>query len=77
MKKLKVVAGLWTETLTITILCLILGLGVGMIVAQPVTNVMLDQQITAAESASNNNGLRPVVVTGGQMGSDSRPTLNH
>lgn len=70
MKKLKVVAGLWTETLAITILCLILGLGVGMIVAQPVTNVMLDQQIAAAESASNNNGLPPgAVVTGGQMGS--------
>jgi putative ABC transport system permease protein len=59
MKKLKVVAGLWTETLAITCICLILGLGAGMVVAQPVTDVMLDRQIAAAENAANNNNMIP------------------
>ncbi|MCL2517814.1 MAG: FtsX-like permease family protein [Oscillospiraceae bacterium] len=71
MKKMKVVLGLWSETLVITAVCLIFGLGVGMMVAQPVTNVMLKQQIDAAESAQNNNSFSPqgmMTVTSVGMG---------
>ncbi|MDR3072002.1 MAG: FtsX-like permease family protein [Clostridiales Family XIII bacterium] len=53
MKKLKVVLGLWSETLAITVVCLILGLGIGPIIAQPITNVMLEKQIAASEEAQS------------------------
>ncbi|MDR3305720.1 MAG: ABC transporter permease [Clostridiales Family XIII bacterium] len=51
MKRSKVALGLWTEMLVITAVCLVVGLGVGMVVAQPVTDVMLAQQVAAAEEA--------------------------
>ena len=53
MKKFKVACGLWFEMLIITCLCLVIGLGVGTLVAQPVTNMLLDQQIVAAESSDS------------------------
>ena len=80
MKKLKVVTGLWTETLAITIVCLILGLGVGTLVAQPVTNVMLEQQLAAIEESQNNNFLPPgaaVSIAGrGTMSTPGGPGVN-
>ncbi|MBL1230589.1 FtsX-like permease family protein [Enterococcus sp. BWB1-3] len=57
MKKSKILAGLWCETLVITTICLIIGLGVGGLAAQPVTNMMLEQQVAAAEEAANNNNI--------------------
>jgi putative ABC transport system permease protein len=73
MDKIKVVAGLWTETLTITVICLVIGLGVGMMVAQPVTNVMLDQQVAAAEKTNTNTGIpQGAVLSGGGTGSGAR-----
>ena len=77
MQKLKVIAGLWTETLAITIICLMIGLGVGTLVAQPVSNVMLDQQIAAAEQASKNNsgmsGSGMMSSSSGNTGQDTEP----
>ncbi|MCL1791287.1 MAG: ABC transporter permease [Peptococcaceae bacterium] len=54
MKKLKVLSGLWTETLAITLICLILGLGVGTLIAQPVTNILYQQQLAAVEESTVN-----------------------
>lgn len=51
MKKMKVVLGLWFETLAITIACLIFGLGIGPLIAQPVTNAMLENQIATAQQS--------------------------
>ena len=65
MKKIKVAAGLWTETLAITIICLVLGLAVGTMVAQPVANIMLEQQIAAAEKSTANQLPPSAVVSGG------------
>lgn len=80
MKKGKVVLGLWSEMLVITALCLVIGLGVGTMVAQPLTNVMLEQQVAAAEEANNaNNGLpagASVVTVGGDTKSDAQPLEN-
>ena len=50
MKRAKVVGGLWTETLAITVICLILGLGIGVAVAQPITNVLYEQQLEAIKT---------------------------
>ena len=77
MKKLKVLAGLWTETLAITAICVVLGLGVGVLVAQPVTNIMLEQQVAAAEN-TNNNALPPgaVVVGSGPAGSGPMTSIS-
>jgi putative ABC transport system permease protein len=52
MKKLKVALGLWLEMLIITCLCSMLGLVVGTMVAQPVTDVLLERQIEAAQMAA-------------------------
>lgn len=57
MKKHKVVIGLWAEMLIITTVCLGLGLGIGTLTAQPVTNLLLDRQIEAAEASANNPSL--------------------
>jgi putative ABC transport system permease protein len=52
MKKGKVALGLWSETLIITVICLVIGLGAGFIVAQPIANVIIQQQVEAAEQSS-------------------------
>lgn len=70
MKKLKVLAGLWCETLVITAICLTLGLGIGGLVAQPVTNAMLEQQVAAAEEAADNNNALPPGASLSQSGAD-------
>ena len=57
MKKHKVAFGLWSEMLIITCLCLVIGLSVGTLVAQPVTNFLLDRQIEAAQSAISTPGM--------------------
>lgn len=52
MKKSAVGVGLWAEILAVTAACLLLGLVVGSLVAQPVTDVLLADQIQAAEEAA-------------------------
>jgi putative ABC transport system permease protein len=54
MKKPKVALGLLCEMVAITAVCLILGLGAGTLTAQPVADIILTQQIEAAESAAQN-----------------------
>jgi putative ABC transport system permease protein len=65
----------------ITAICLVIGLGVGTVVAQPITNIMLDQQIAAAEEANNpNRGLPPgaslSIGSGTDRGVDVEPLKN-
>ena len=50
MKKHKVAFGLIFESLVITVVCLIIGLGVGTAVAQPVSDMLLQEQVAAAEA---------------------------
>jgi len=49
MKKHKVAFGLIFESLIITGICLIIGLGVGAAVAQPVSDMLLKEQVAATE----------------------------
>jgi len=51
MKKKAVGAGLWFEILAVTAASTLVGLAVGVVVAQPVTNLLLAGQVAAAESA--------------------------
>ena len=53
MKKHKVAFGLAFESLVITAICLIVGLGIGAAVAQPVSDMLLHEQVAAAESSSD------------------------
>ena len=53
MKKHKVAIGLVFESLAITAVCLIIGLGVGAAVAQPVSDMLLQEQIAVAEQSDN------------------------
>ena len=49
MKKRRVAFGLVYESLAITIICLVVGLGIGAAAAQPVSDMLLQGQVTAAE----------------------------
>ena len=53
LKKIKVMSMLWTEILIITTLCLILGIGLGKVIAQPITNLLLEQQAEAISTHTN------------------------
>jgi putative ABC transport system permease protein len=53
MKKMKVALGLWFEILTITCFCLVIGLGVGTVAAQPVSDMLLQNQAEAAGSSTS------------------------
>lgn len=70
MEKGKVAMGLLCEMLVITSVCLALGLGIGKLTAQPVSNVLLQGQIEAVQSAqsSENGG-----ATSGKTGSALAP----
>ena len=50
MKKHRVAFGLIFESLVITVICLIIGLGIGAAAAQPVSDMLLQEQVAAAES---------------------------
>ena len=53
MKKRKVALGLVFESLAITAACLIIGLGIGAAVAQPVSDMLLKEQVAAAEETTD------------------------
>jgi len=55
MKKHKVAIGLVFENLAIMAICLIIGLGIGAVVAQPVSDMLLKEQVTAAETNDNSD----------------------
>lgn len=56
MKKSKISLGLLTEILTITIICLVLGFTVGYFVSQPVSDLLLEQQIEAVSDSATTPG---------------------
>ncbi|ARC86054.1 ftsX-like permease family protein [Clostridium argentinense CDC 2741] len=68
MKKGKVALGLWAEMLIITCICLVVGISSGTVAAQPVANILLDNQIVAAELAESkaNAGGPKMVIVGGK-----------
>ncbi|SDZ08288.1 putative ABC transport system permease protein [Evansella caseinilytica] len=77
MKKQQVAFGLWSEMLLITCFCLVVGIGAGMMVAQPVTDMLLEHQIEAAEaSVSQTSG--PMIMGMGAVpaNSDAEPLEN-
>lgn len=67
MKKGKVALGLLTEMIVITAICLAVGLGAGMIASQPVSDILLEQQVEAAQSNNNMNGNFGNVTSGGMI----------
>lgn len=65
MKKGKVAMGLLSEMMVITVVCLALGLGVGVAAAQPVSNVLLQNQVKAAEAKDSVQGNRGLFLVAG------------
>ena len=57
MKKNKVAFGLLSEMIIITVLCLVLGLGTGIAVAQPVSDMLLENQLQQLEEQNQNNNM--------------------
>ncbi|MCH8560756.1 ABC transporter permease [Nesterenkonia sp. DZ6] len=59
MKKSLVSLGLWIESLMLTAVCLAAGLGIGALIAQPVTDYLLEGQVAAAEKSAQADGMGP------------------
>jgi len=55
MKKSKVAFGLLSEVVMITVACLIIGMCAGIVTAQRVSDVLLDNQIKQIEESGGNN----------------------
>jgi putative ABC transport system permease protein len=56
MKKAKVALGLWSEMIFITLFCLVIGIGSGSLIAQPVSDALLSQQIENAQKIKDMGG---------------------
>ncbi|MCL1857763.1 MAG: ABC transporter permease [Oscillospiraceae bacterium] len=76
MKKSKVAFGLLSEVIMITILCLVIGMGTGIVTAQKVSDILLENQLKNIEEQSNNgimtygpggNVIRGATVRSGMM----------
>jgi putative ABC transport system permease protein len=53
MKKSAVTLGFWFEMATLTCISLLLGMGLGITIAQPLTNLLLEQQSTIVSNVSD------------------------
>jgi putative ABC transport system permease protein len=71
MKKHKVAFGLICESLAITAVCLIIGLGIGTVAAQPVSDILLQEQVAATES--NTNSGTGMMYAGVQTNTNAQP----
>jgi ABC-type transport system, involved in lipoprotein release, permease component len=74
MKKIKVALGLWIEIAAITCICLCVGLLVGVLIAQPVGNLLLAEQVKAAQTTQNISG-GPINLS--NPSDSALPTLEH
>lgn len=74
MKKRKVALGLWSEMLMITVCCLIVGFSVGSALAQPVSDMLLSEQIESAKAVEQNGpSLQGAKLVGGPQAKELVP----
>ncbi len=71
MSKLNVAKGFVYESMIIIVLCLSIGLGTGVATAQPVSNILLDEQIKIVEESQNTNNSMSFTIIG-----DSESTVS-
>ncbi|WP_252238498.1 ABC transporter permease [Clostridium sp. VAP51] len=76
MKKWKVASGLISEALMVTVICLGIGIGVGSIVAQPVSNTLLQKQIASQKEAQNKPTNEFMITTGNSNGETDLETIS-
>jgi len=76
MKKHKVAFGLIFESLIITVICLSIGLGIGAAVAQPVSDMLLQEQVAAAESNADSGMDMFFAGTQGDLNAEPITELN-
>lgn len=76
MKKWKVASGLISEALMVTVICLGIGIGVGSIVAQPVSNTLLQKQIASQKEAQNKPTNGFMITTGNSNGATDLDTIS-
>jgi len=67
MKRGAVALGLWAELLMITLFCLALGIAIGSLVAQPITDALITQQVEAQKNEAAAQG-GPTMIGGPQGG---------
>lgn len=63
MKKGRIIRGIMYESLIIIIFCLIIGLYIGAIVSQPVSDMLLENQIQAIEESNQTNPFSNISTT--------------
>jgi putative ABC transport system permease protein len=68
MKKAKVAFGLWVEILIITCICLAIGLGIGTAVAQPMSDMLLKNQVEAAQASTSQGPENGTIISGNPGG---------
>ncbi len=76
MKKWKVASGLISEALMVTVICLGIGIGVGSIVAQPVSNTLLQKQLASQKEAQNKPTNGFMITTGNSNGETDLETIS-
>ncbi len=76
MKKGKVALGLLSEMLIITAVCLALGLGIGAVAAQPVADILLEEQVAIAEESTNVDANGGIYLTPTSGGNSKNQTLS-
>ncbi|NFT07220.1 ABC transporter permease [Clostridium botulinum] len=76
MKKWKVALGLISEALMVTVICLGIGTCVGSIVAQPVSNTLLQKQIASQKEAQNKPTNGFMITTGNSNGATDLDTIS-
>lgn len=75
MKKGKVALGLMLEAMIITAICLIMGITAGSLVAQPVSNSLLEKQIEVQKEIGDNSN-QAFMVVGGQSTISNEETIS-
>ena len=76
MSKTTVSFSLWLEVFIITVFCVILGIFIGTIIAQPITNMLLQQQIASAQATAQNTQMQTMMM-GNMNDSISAEPLSH
>jgi len=77
MSKTTVSFSLWLEVFIITVFCVILGICIGTIIAQPITNMLLQQQIESAQTTAQNTQMQNMMIMGNMNNSVSAEPLSH
>ncbi|MDD1504968.1 ABC transporter permease [Lysinibacillus sp. CNPSo 3705] len=77
MKKSTVSFSLWLEVFLITAVCVVIGIFGGTMIAQPIADILLQQQIDAVQAATQNTQMQGMMMAGGTNNAVVEEPLSH